>query len=240
MNCANLVSNGPIFADAGRIFPFPARDRRARAPDAAGALPADARQAVDIPAVAANSAPGAPPRLRSATPKAGGARQPRPAVKKRTGVGLSPTSDSDHGAALSRPRSGKEPAGDLFRPAAAKVLHTLPARQQPLPPPQRHWLEAHPASASTKARQPPAPGPAPQGTKKGRIPLQEFSLVRLGCDDYLISMRRDAGAFSSTFFLGMSMVITPCSTLAEIFSVSTLSGSNRLCWKRLYENSRRR
>lgn len=80
----------------------------------------------------------------------------------------------------------------------------------------------------------------PAGQKKGRIPLQEFSLVRLGCDDYLISMRRDAGAFSSTFFLGMSMVITPCSTLAEIFSVSTLSGSNRLCWKRLYENSRRR
>lgn len=177
MNCANLVSNGPIFAVAGRIFPFPARNRRARAPGAAGALPAKARQAVDIPAAALNSAPGAP---------------------------------------LFRPRSGKEPA-HAPGPAAAPS-----------------------ASATTKAGGTCLPPPAPQGTKKGRIPLQEFSLVRLGCDDYLISMRRDAGAFSSTFFLGMSMVITPCSTLAEIFSVSTLSGSSRLCWKRLYENSRRR
>lgn len=181
MNCANLISNGPIFAVAGRIFPFPARNRRARAPDATGALPAEARQAVDIPAAALNSAPGAPPRY----PEAAMSRF----VPQPNSAAASPSSGPvriDKGAATARSRSG------------------------------------------------------PAGHKKGRIPLQEFSLVRLGCDDYLISMRRDAGAFSSTFFLGMSMVITPCSTLAEIFSVSTLSGSNRLCWKRLYENSRRR
>ena len=79
----------------------------------------------------------------------------------------------------------------------------------------------------------------PQGHKKrgagNRLPRHR-SLGR----DYLISMRREAATVSSTLRLGISMVITPCSTLAEIFSVSTLSGSSRLCWKRLYENSRRR
>ena len=47
---------------------------------------------------------------------------------------------------------------------------------------------------------------------------------------YFTSIWRVAAASSSTFFLGMSMVITPFSTLAEIFSRSMLSGSSRLCW----------
>ena len=108
MNCANLVSNGPIFAVAGRIFPFPARNRRARAPDAAGALPAEARQAVDIPAAALNSAPGAPPRY----PEAAMSRF----VPQPNSAATSPSSGPvriDKGAATARSRSG--PAGHKKR-----------------------------------------------------------------------------------------------------------------------------
>ncbi len=47
---------------------------------------------------------------------------------------------------------------------------------------------------------------------------------------YLTSIWRAATAASVSFFLGISMVITPFSTLAAIFSRTTLSGSSRLCW----------
>ena len=53
---------------------------------------------------------------------------------------------------------------------------------------------------------------------------------RFGCIFHLISIRRAAAAASVTLRFGISMVITPFSTLAEILSRSTLSGSSRLCW----------
>lgn len=51
-----------------------------------------------------------------------------------------------------------------------------------------------------------------------------------GVGPYLISICRAAGVTCTSFFFGISTVSTPCSTLAAIFSFSTLSGRIRLCW----------
>lgn len=57
--------------------------------------------------------------------------------------------------------------------------------------------------------------------------------------DYFTSIWREA--FSSFFSIfGRSMVSTPSLTLAAIFSLSTSSGSRRVCSNFEYENSRRR
>lgn len=65
---------------------------------------------------------------------------------------------------------------------------------------------------------------------ESRAPLRTLRLSSGCASPYLTSIWRVAAAVSSIFFLGMSMVITPFSTLAEIFSRSILSGSSRLCW----------
>ena len=65
---------------------------------------------------------------------------------------------------------------------------------------------------------------------ESRAPLWTLCLSSGCASPYLTSIWRVAAAVSSIFFLGMSMVITPFSTLAEIFSRSILSGSSRLCW----------
>lgn len=57
---------------------------------------------------------------------------------------------------------------------------------------------------------------------------------------YLISIRRMFLRFSSSVFLGMSMVSTPFSIFASMLSTFTLSGSIMRWRKLLYENSRRR
>ncbi len=57
---------------------------------------------------------------------------------------------------------------------------------------------------------------------------------------YFISMVLSAFLASSWDNFGKSMVKTPCSTPAEICSLSTSSGKIIVCWNLEYENSRRK
>lgn len=77
-----------------------------------------------------------------------------------------------------------------------------------------------------------ASGPSPTAAvaKKGEPVQRILPPHHRMAAGYLTSIWRAATAASVSFFLGISMVITPFSTLAEILSRSTLSGSSRLCW----------
>lgn len=87
----------------------------------------------------------------------------------------------------------------------------------------RSARSAYPLTAS-------GPSPTAAVAKKGE-PVQRIlpPHYRMAAG-YLTSIWRAATAASVSFFLGISMVITPFSTLAAIFSRTTLSGSSRLCW----------
>lgn len=80
------------------------------------------------------------------------------------------------------------------------------------------------------------------GVRTLRTPVfhHDESGTALASAPYLISIRRMFLRFSSSVFLGMSMVSTPFSIFASMLSTFTLSGSIMRWRKLLYENSRRR
>ena len=110
------------------------------------------------------------------------------------------------------------PAGEpTVRPHAAKPN----ARRKTGRTPQSRTPTAKPNADGKAGR---------RRQNENRAPLRTLCLSSGCASPYLTSIWRVAAAVSSIFFLGMSMVITPFSTLAEIFSRSILSGSSRLCW----------
>ena len=110
------------------------------------------------------------------------------------------------------------PAGEpTVRPHAAKPN----ARRKTGRTPQSRTPTAKPNADGKAGR---------RRQNESRAPLRTLCLSSGCASPYLTSIWRVAAAVSSIFFLGMSMVITPFSTLAEIFSRSILSGSSRLCW----------
>ena len=145
----------------------------------------------------------------------------------KTGTGLFIRSGKKH-------RPSRRADGSAARRKAGRPLQS----RTPTAEPDAHRRAGRTSQSRTHAAKPDAHRKAGR-TPQSRTPTAKqkrsarYRTLRLssGCaSPYLTSIWRVAAAVSSIFFLGMSMVITPFSTLAEIFSRSILSGSSRLCW----------
>ena len=114
---------------------------------------------------------------------------------------------------------------DLFPGRTARLPQLLPAqiaRPAALPSLPRDF-----SGRKRKAEKTSAWKFSPLSVQGNRRPLFDGDLLHL--------LR-----FDGFLFFGMSMVSTPFCTFASILSFSTFSGRIITCWKRLYENSRRR
>ena len=138
----------------------------------------------------------------------------RRTVAKKTGTGPFIRSGKKH-------RPSRRADGSAARRKAGRTPQSRMHTAKP---------DAHRKAGCTPQSRMHTAKPNADGKTKAERPLWTLCLSSGCASPYLTSIWRVAAAVSSIFFLGMSMVITPFSTLAEIFSRSILSGSSRLCW----------